>query len=146
METEDSMVNVMLAAIFAVAGIAVLTPTLQRIFSAMPSARMLQAQTYTGLTDERRLNANPTIQWLNLISDPPYVGWIRASFFNDGDPTNSELTPSVFIGINNPGELHEVAYGESYNVDFAGAQRRIEFVYYKTNLGEKASVRIIAKY
>jgi archaellum component FlaG (FlaF/FlaG flagellin family) len=98
-----------------------------------------QAQAYTGLTDSRTLNATSTTQWINLISDPPYSPWISASFHNDGPN-------SAFIGINNPDELHELASGEDYQVNMAGGERRIELVFWKSNAGETASVRVIGKY
>jgi hypothetical protein len=104
-----------------------------------PMAQQLQAQSYRGLTDDRTLNATPTLQWINLISDPPYSPWISASFFNDGPN-------SAFIAINNPAELTEIDKGGSLEVSMAGGQRRIEFVFYKCNLGENTSVRVIGKY
>lgn len=109
-----------------------------------PVAQQLQAQAYTGMTDERRLNCTPTMQWLNLISGPPYVGWISATFYNDGPD-------SAFIGVNNPNELVELmadpnAEREGYQVSMVGASRRIEFVFYRSNLGERASVRGVGKY
>jgi len=38
------------------------------------------AQSYTGLTDDRVLKATHTMQWLNLISNPPYHPWISAYY------------------------------------------------------------------
>lgn len=104
-----------------------------------PVAQQLRAQAYTGLTDERKLNATPVMQWLNLISAPPYVGWIAVSLVNNGPN-------SVFIGVNNPNELHEVEASDSYSVNMAGAARRIEFLFYKCGLGERASVQVVGKY
>ena len=98
-----------------------------------------RAQAYQGLTDSRTLNATPTTQWINLISDPPYTPWMSASFFNDGPN-------EAFIGINNPNELIEIASGESLDADMASAQRRIELVFWKCNAGTAASVRAIGKY
>ena len=112
-----------------------------------PLAQQLQAQSYQGLTDSRVLNATPTLQWINLISDPPYSPWITASFHNDGwTEQGVHYDWSVFIGINNPDELQELASGEDYSVNMAGGQRRIEIVFWKCNQGEKASVRVIGKY
>ena len=139
MSESDSIINVMVGAIFAVAGIAVLAPTLQRIFPVTQLAQYLEAQAYVGLTDDRVLTGTPTMQWLNLISDSPYHPWITAYFFNDGPH-------SVFIGINNPDELTQLAMGEDKTVDMTGADRRIEFIFYKCNQGERASVRAIGKY
>lgn len=116
--------------------------------SIIPLAtQSLQAQAYSGLTDNRNLNSNPITQWLNLVSGPPYTGWISASFFNDGWTKGGvHYDWSVFIGVNNPDELTEIASGESLEVDMTGAARRIEFVFYKCGTGEKASVRVIGKY
>ncbi len=97
------------------------------------------AQAYTGLTDERTLEANRYLQWINLVSDPPYTPWISAAFQNDGPH-------SVFIAVNNPSEMLEIANGESHQLDMTGATRRIEFLFYKCNIGETASVRVIGKY
>jgi len=99
----------------------------------------IYAQAYQGLTGSRTLNATPTMQWVNLLSDPPYTPWISASFFNDGPN-------SVFIAINNPAELAEIASSESLVVNMAGGQRRIEIIFYKSKIGEKATVRVIGKY
>ncbi|GAI95438.1 unnamed protein product [marine sediment metagenome] len=137
--SDDSFLNVMVGAIFAVAGVMVLVPTLQRIFPVTQLTQYLEAQAYVGLIDDRTLNATPTMQWLNLISNPPYHPWITAYFFNDGPH-------SVFIAINNPNELTQLAMGEDKTVDMTGADRRIELVFFKSNRGERASVRVIGKY
>jgi len=103
-------------------------------------ALALQAQAlYLGRVDPRILQATQDLRWINLVSEPPYVGWISAAFFNDGPN-------SVFIGINNPDALSEIGAGESLEVTMAGAQRRIELVFYKCNPGERASVRVVGKY
>lgn len=137
--SDDSFLNIMLGSILAVAGVMVIAPTLQRMFPVIQAQQYYAAQAYVGLTDDRVLNATPTMQWLNLISDPPYNPWITAYFFNDGPH-------SVFIGINNPDELTQLASGEDKTIDMTGADRRIELVFYKSNIGERASVRVIGKY
>jgi len=112
-----------------------------------PVAQQLQAQAYQGLTDSRVLIAKPQLQYVNLLSSPPYKPWITASFHNDGWTEGGvHYDWSVFIGINNPDELHELASGEDYMVNMTGSDRRIEFIFYKTNPGQKASVRAVGKY
>jgi len=106
---------------------------------AASSTQQLQAQAYVGLTDSRTLHATQVLQWINLISDPPYTAWITASFHNNGPD-------SAFVSINNPDEFTEIANGEDIAVSMAGADRRIEFVFYKSNLGERASIRALGKY
>ncbi len=137
-ESENPMFNTMIWAIFAVAGIMVLAPTLQRVFSALPSARMLQARAYCGMTDPRTLDATATLKWLSLVDGPPYIPWISASFFNDGPDR-------VYIGINRP-DGSPIESGESLTVDLSGADRRIEVIFYQCDPGKTASVRAIGKY
>lgn len=143
----DGILSVMVGAIFAVAGIAVLAPTLQRIFAATPAAQSYAAQVYVGSTDYRVLEADGQLRWLSLVDAPPYTPWIKASFFNDGDiTTDPPGEVSVYIAINNPDAMVELKKGESQHADFSFAQRRIEIIFYKCNTGEKASVRTVGKY
>lgn len=107
--------------------------------STARATQTLQAQAYVGLTDSRVLEANPSFQWINLISDPPYIPWISASFFNDGPHP-------VFIAINNPDDWLELNASDQRTVSMLGGDRRIEFIFYKCNLGEKATVRVDSKY
>ncbi|MBA7558623.1 hypothetical protein ES708_00227 [subsurface metagenome] len=113
------------------------------LFALSPITAYAQAQTYAqayqGLTNTLVLNATPTTQWVNLINDPPYSPLITASFYNDGPN-------SVFIAINNPDEFLELNEGDSRVVSMSGGERRIEFIFYKCNPGERASVRVDGKY
>lgn len=77
----DSFVNIMIGAIFAVASIAVLAPTVQRIFAATPAAQSYAAQVYVGLPDYRVLEADGQLRWLSLVDAPPFVPWITATRF-----------------------------------------------------------------
>lgn len=104
-----------------------------------PAAHQLSAASYTGLTNTLVLNATPTTQWVNLINDPPYSPLMAASFYNDGPN-------SVFIAINNPDEFLELNEGDSRIVSMTGGERRIEFIFYRCNFGEHASVRVDGKY
>lgn len=137
-ESENPMFNIMFWSVFAVVGIMVLAPTLQQVFSALPSAQMLQAQSYYGIIDPRTLNATGVLKWLSLVEDPPYTPWISVSFFNDGPD-------KVNIGINRP-DGSPIESGESLTVDLSGANRRIETIFYQCDTGETASVRAIGKY
>ena len=85
MSESDSFMNIMVGAIFAVAGIVVLAPTFQRIFAATPMAQSYAAQTYLGATDYRVLEADGQLRWISLVDASPFIPWIAASFFNDGD-------------------------------------------------------------
>ncbi|MBA7695800.1 hypothetical protein ES703_104436 [subsurface metagenome] len=147
MSESDSFMNVMIGAVFAVAGVVVLAPTLQQIFAATPAAQLYAAQVYTGLTDYRILDADGQLRWLSLVDAPPFTPWITASFFNDGDVTTDPPgAVSVYIAINNPDALVELKKGESQYADFSFAQRRIEIIFYKTDPSKKARVRVEGKY
>jgi len=111
------------------------------------ATQTLQAQSFVGLTYSRTLEGKPGMQWENLITSPPYVPLVTVSFHNDGWTEGAaHYDWSVFISINNPDELHEIASGETFEVDMSGGARRIETVFYKTNRGERASVRVVGKY
>ncbi|GAI95575.1 unnamed protein product, partial [marine sediment metagenome] len=133
--------------VLAFAGIQVLAPTFQRILAATPAAQSYAAQVYTGLTDSRVLEANGQLQWLSLVSTPPFTPWIAASFFNDGDVTTDPPgAVSVYIAINNPDALVELKKGESQYADFSFAQRRIEIIFFRTDPGKSARIRVEGKY
>ena len=122
--------------LFMLVLVAAIVPTMQ---ATQQIAQGIQAQTYVGLTDTKVLSATSQLQWLNLVSDPPYTPWVTASFFNDGPS-------SVFIAINNPDELLELKVGDQRDVNTVGATRRIEFVFYKAYPGLTAKVRVDGKY
>ena len=147
MSESDSMLNVMVGAIFAVAGVAVLAPTLQRIFAATPMAQSYAAQTYLGATDYRVLEADGQLRWISLVDASPFIPWIAASFFNDGDVT---VVPpgqvSVYIAINSPDAMVELKKGENQYADFSFALKRIEIIFFKTDPGKRARVRVEGKY
>ncbi len=135
------MIIMMVVMVSVVSGLA--TTTAQ----ATQTTQALQAQSYEGLTYSKVLHANSVLQWENLVSGPPYAPLVTVSFHNDGWlDSGVHYDWSVFIGINNPDELHELASGEDYEVDMSGGGRRIEFIYYKTEPGQRASVRVAGKY
>lgn len=104
-----------------------------------PVAQQLRAASYVGLTNTLVLNATSTTKWVNLVNDPPYTPLITATFHNDGPN-------SVFIAINNPDEFLELNKDDSRVVTMSGGERRIEFIFYKCNPGEHATVRVDGKY
>ncbi len=147
MSESDSFMNVMIGAIFGVAGIAVLAPTLQRIFAATPMAQSYAAQSYLGATDSRVLEADGQLRWLSLVDASPFMPWITASFFNEGDlRTTPAGEASAYIAINNPDAMVELKKGESQSIDFSFAQRRIEIIFFRTDPGKSARIRVEGKY
>jgi hypothetical protein len=101
--------------------------------------KSLEKEEYRGVQDSRTLNSTDAYQVEDLTREYPFTPWATASFFNDGPDT-------VYIGINRRGSPAIVAAGESYQVDFTKADRRIELIYYWCDATETASVRVIGKY
>ena len=122
-----------------VIAVAFLIPRMLGMFGSVQS---VQAQSYTGYTgaiDSRTLSLNSITRWINLVGDPPYTAWIAADFFNDGPD-------KAYIGINTPGPWIELNNGESASVNMAGANTRIQTVFYRCDSGFTASVRVVGKY
>ena len=107
---------------------------MSRLFS-----QQAQAQSFVGLEDIRTLYCTPYTQYINLLNTPPYTPWIAASFHNDGPD-------SAFISINNPDDFGEYKVGEDKQISMSGGERRIEFIYYKTEPTKTATVRVVGKY
>lgn len=138
------IMDTMTTSMMMVIGMIVFLPMILKSFGSRLGIAQAQTQTLQGHIDSRVLQATPALQWMNLISDPPYTAWVTASFFNDGLLVGGIVVAnSVFIGINNPDELHELMYGEQYNVNMTGS-RGIELIYYRSNNG--ATVRVVGKY
>jgi len=104
-----------------------------------PLTRQLQAQAYTGAVDSRELNATSSVKWINLIGDPPYNAWVSADFTNKGPG-------KAYVGVNTPGPWIEMESGGGGSVNMAGANKRIEVIFYKTDPGETAVITAIGKY
>lgn len=135
----DTIIGTVVKVIFGCAALVVMAPTLQRVFAATPAAQSYAAQVYVGSTDYRVLQVDEQLRWLSLVDGPPFMPWITASFFNDGPDT-------AFVAINNPDVMGELKKGENKYADFSFAQRRIEIIFYKTDPGKRANVRVEAKY
>jgi len=109
--------------------------------------RSLEKEEFEGIKDDRKLSATDQLQWIDLINYHPNVPWVTAFFFNDGDiSTDPPGKVTVYIAINDTYSPSEIKKGESLNLDFLKADRRIEEIYYWCDTGETASVRVIGKY
>ena len=138
--SDDFDISTIMTALFMLVMVMAVMAILPSITATTAQAQhYLAAQAYTGLTNTLVLRATSTIQWMNLVSDPPYTPLITATFYNDGPN-------SVFIAINNPAELLRLNKDDSRIVSMSGGERRIEFIFYKCNPGESATVRVDGKY
>jgi hypothetical protein len=122
---------------------AMMVAVMMMVLSSMPVFQQvqnyLQTQQYEGLTANRNLQANDSTHWENLTSNPPYVPWITASFYNEGPDT-------AFLSLNYPDNAVPLKAKETWNVGFTGANRRLEVIFYKTDPGKSALVRVVGKY
>lgn len=94
---------------------------------------------FRGELEPRTFTVSEEAQEIDLIRDWATPHLITASFFNDGPNT-------AYIAVNSPSKWVELKKGESINIDFAKADKRIVFIHHKCDAGETASVRAIGKY
>jgi Flp pilus assembly protein CpaB len=133
MDTDDFNVNLIIST--AIVGVMFM----MFAHTSAQQEQALAAQSYVGQTVTKKITANSDLRWINTISESPFTPWISVDIVNDGPD-------SVFIGINNPDQMTEIFGGESIQGMFAGYNRRIEYIFYKTHPTKTASLRIIGKY
>jgi hypothetical protein len=140
---DDDMFSMMMTMMMIIMMASIMSSLTTSSSSSSSSAAALE---YQGIPDARVLTALAPLQWVSLLSGTPFRPWMTASFFNDGlTLLNGDIVQnSVFIGINDPGNLQEVMYGESYNVDLTTSKQGIQVIYYQSTGG--ASVRVVGKY
>ena len=98
-----------------------------------------EKEEFEGYEDPRTLSVTDQVQSIRLIGDWPFAPWIAGYFFNDGPG-------KAYIALNYRADWIPLNKGEDARVDHAGGDRRIEFIYYKCDPGETATVRAIGKY
>jgi len=107
----------------------------------------LEKAEFEGEVDPRTFAVTGQIQGLALIHDWPFVPWITAAFFNDGDiSTDPPGEVTAYIAINYTFDWLQLKKGESLNIDLSKSDKRIQFIHYRCNVGETASVRVVGKY
>jgi hypothetical protein len=92
-----------------------------------------------GLPVEKILNCTDSPQYLNLLIEDPYNALATASFQNLGPNT-------AFIIINQVAYPKQLPAGQTWEVDFSKAKRRIDVISYYCNTGETATVLADGKY
>lgn len=96
-------------------------------------------QYYQGNVETRILHATEALKYWDLINDSPYRPLISAFFINRGLNT-------VFVAINEAKDWMEIRPDETRTVSHVGADKRIEIIFYKCNIGETASVEAEGHY
>lgn len=101
--------------------------------AAMSAQQYYQTQMYQGLTESVTLTASSTQQ-----SYEPATPWVSAYVVNDG--------PSpAYVGANKPSGMSKLYAGEATNLNFLGAERRIDVLFYRTDSGT-ATLRVKGQY
>jgi len=98
----------------------------------------LKKDEFIGDVYSTTLNATDEIKRLDIIKISGYL-WIKASLINDGPDT-------VYLGINSSNCSNIVKIDESFKIDFAKSDRRINYIWYKCDNGGTSSVRVVGKY
>lgn len=102
--------------------------------------KKLEKEEFEGKLDPRTLSATDTLQWLNLVEDPPHKAWISAYFISDG-ADNIEIMINRLIG-----KRHTLKSGETLTIDHTHADERIKKIFYQCATGETATVRVAGQY
>jgi len=96
-------------------------------------------ESFKGKMDVRSLIANDTTQSISPVDGWPNTAWIGAFIVNDGPDT-------VYIGINRASGWIKMLLGETRTIGYSHADERIEEVYYRTDPGNSAIVRVEGVY
>lgn len=101
--------------------------------------KSLEKEEFEGKIDDRTLNANDQLQYIDLIKRHPNTPWATAFCLNDGPN-------SVYITINDVYPTTPIRIAEGASFDYIKADRRVEVLYYWCDPGNTASVRVKGKY
>jgi len=96
-------------------------------------------ESFEGKLDTRELIANDTTQSISLVDSWPNTAWIGAFIINDGPDT-------VYIRINRASGWITMLVDATRTFDYTKAEERIEEVYYHTDPGNSAVVRVEGAY
>jgi len=100
--------------------------------------KSLEKEEYQGKIDTRVIEATDALGFLDLVNNYPNTPWINVFLINDGPDT-------VFLSVNGGSPEIPIHKGEDISVDFSQAERRIETILYRCDIGETASVRVVGK-
>lgn len=133
----DDMMETFMHAIMFVAVLALFLPSLIR--NAESNSTFVQSRMTLGILDPREgIDVSEQIQWIDLISGHPFTPWASMDVHNLGPG-------SIFIGINSPENMIEIAEDQTSNFDFIGALNRISVVFFQSE-GQAANIDIIGRY
>lgn len=99
----------------------------------------LEKAEFEGEVDPRTLSVTEKIGGIALIHDWPFTPWITAAFYNEGPD-------AAYIAINYTFDWVLLKKGEKADLNFSKSDKRIQFIHYKCDAGETASVRVVGKY
>ena len=133
---DDDFVNLIMSSIMTAAIVVIM---LQMLPVTRTAQQYFNSQLFQGVTDPRPVDANSTLQYLDLVHNEPHTPWSYAHFFNNG-PNEAE------IGINNPASRFIILPFQHYTISRLGASERIGIIYYICKPGETARVDITGEY
>lgn len=102
-------------------------------------AEHIEKVSFKGKLDVRTLLANDTTQNISPVDSWPNTAWIGAFIINDGPDT-------VYIRINRASGWITMLVDATRTFDYTNAEERIEEVYYRTDPGNSAMVRVEGVY
>jgi len=128
----DILFDSLMTGIITVAALVIVIPRLSVVQQAQ---QYFTSQSYQGDVETRVLSATGVLKYLDLIKGSPYTPLISAFFINRGPNT-------VYIGINAARDWLEIQPWETRTVSHIGADKRIEIIFYKCDIGQTALVEV----
>ena len=99
----------------------------------------LEKQEFEGGEEQRLLSVTEKVEIISFLVYSPFSPLIKLSLHNYGPDT-------AYYRLNELGDWIPLKMNETDQVNYSGADRRIELLSYKCALGETASVRVLGKY
>jgi len=139
-QKSDWYTNAVFEAMMMGVMIVALAPTLQKVLGTQYQSQYYQSQLYQGNTMFVRLGqTDGELMWIDLKNTPPYSPWFEVTVINNG-PNR------MFVGFNSSQKMNELSAGERVVERYAGAARRLEMIYYQTDISKPATADVEGKY
>ena len=127
--TENDMMMIMM--------VVMMVYMMSQMFSplAQNANRFFTSQSFQGDVETENLFPNGTTQYWDLVNQPPYTPLISLFCINRG-------ASRVYLAINSAQDWMEIWPGETRVVDHTGAEKRIEIIFYKCDLGNTSILEV----
>lgn len=101
--------------------------------------RSQQRENIQGRVDRKSLICTGSSQVFQLLKESPYTPWAAVDFYNGGPNT-------AIVSINNASDWNNIDPNSNLSMDFLRADKRIEVIYYKSDLNASAIVTATGKW